>query len=795
MPVPANEDERIAALSQHHLLDITREPAFDRVARTAADLFGAPTGLVTIILPTTQRFLGSCGIGGEGTRREDSFCTHGILSDGMLVVTDALADPRFAANPAVTGPPGIRFYAGAPLRLSDGIRAGMLCVLDTVPRPMPDPALLDRLMALADITVDLIRMRVGTLTAIEAERRAEAARQELEQRERTIAAQGALLRTALDTVDVGIAVIGPDYRVALSNERYFELLDIPAELRREGVELAEIIRARAGDTASVDGSVEDYIADKLASYTRRENHRFEATTRAGRHLAFQRTAMSDGRFLIAVTDMTEAREAERRKDEFVSTVSHELRTPLTSIAGSLGLLAGGAAGALEPRVRRMVEIAATNSERLVRLINDILDIEKLGSRSIALRFETIEATAAAGAALDGLRGFADGYGVRIALEAPDGALSIRADPDRFAQVVTNLVSNAVKFSPRDGEVRVVLERSPVRGQVRLTVRDQGPGIPAAFRPRLFQRFAQADGSATRQKGGTGLGLAIVQEIVRQHGGTIAVETAEGVGTAFHVDLPAAGEAPQVMICEADPSVAVEIGQRLERAGFRVGRVASPEEALRAASEAEPPALVLVGQQPAGDSAHDLIRALRARPALRDTPILVYAVTAPRGPADPGAAAVEVLDWLEKPADIGRLASAVAQAAPTADAPRRPRVLHLDDDADLLQVAAVALAPIADVVSVTTLAEARAALAQGEVDVVVLDLALEHDCGTDLLPDVARASAARMARVPVVIFSARDAEPRLGAMVDAALTKSRASLEQLVETVRDVARRGGKDGVT
>ncbi|MDW8313927.1 MAG: ATP-binding protein [Rhodovarius sp.] len=788
IPLPANEEARIAALSELELREITREPAFDRIARLAADLAGVPIGLVTIILAQEQKFLGSCGMAGDGCAREGSFCSYGILDDAPLVVPDARLDPRFAQNPAVTGPPGVRFYAGTPLRLADGIRAGMLCVVDTVPRPPPDERTMARLAELAATAVDMIRLRVGALRAARNERRIRAAYRALQIRRRTIAAQSELLRTTLDTVEVGIAVIGTDRRISLSNDRFFDLTEAPEELRRIGTPLEELLQAWAGQQGAGQQRLADHIGGCMAAGGRRHSQRFEAMTRGGRSLQYQLTAMPDGRCLIAVTDMTEVREAERRKDEFIAMVSHELRTPLTSIAGSLGLLAGGAAGPLEPRARRMVEIAAANSERLVRLINDILDIEKLASPGFTLRLRDVDAAAAVRATLDGLRAFAETHGVRIRFEAPEQPLVLRADPDRFAQVVTNLVSNAVKFSPRGAEVRVAVGPAPAAGRVRLTVQDHGPGIPAAFRPRLFERFAQADASATRQKGGTGLGLAIVKEIVQHHGGDILVETEEGVGTTFHVDLPAADTPPQVVVCEADNAVAEAIGERLQRAGFRAAHVTGIEQALRAAEATPPPAVILVRQHNSDPSAPELIRALRARPRLRSTPVFVYAVDATAEILEPGAAAIEVLDWLEKPAELGRLAATIADAAPLAGAKaQRPVVLHLDDDHDLLQIVAEALAPVAEVISVTTLAEAREVLARGGVDVVVLDLTLPQGCGTDLLPDVMRASTARRKRIPVVIFSAREAEASFASMADAALTKGKASLDLLVETVQRVMR--------
>ena len=232
----------------------------------------------------------------------------------------------------------------------------------------------------------------------------------------------------------------------------------------------------------------------------------------------------------------ERKRLERLKDEFVSTVSHELRTPLTSIAGSLGLLMGKPTGVLSKPAERLLEIAHTNSERLVRLVNDILDIEKLESGRAVFDFKRVEVRPLVEQTVEAIRGFAEGHRVRIRIEAAPAGNEVRVDADRFAQVITNLLSNAVKFSPPDNEVVVAVEKRA--DLVRITVRDHGPGIPAEFKSRVFERFAQADATDARRKGGTGLGLSIVKEIVGRLAGDVGFGGAPGGdGAVFHVELP------------------------------------------------------------------------------------------------------------------------------------------------------------------------------------------------------------------------------------------------------------------
>jgi signal transduction histidine kinase len=226
---------------------------------------------------------------------------------------------------------------------------------------------------------------------------------------------------------------------------------------------------------------------------------------------------------------------ERLKDEFVSTVSHELRTPLTSISASLGLLMGKAAGNLPEPARRLLEIAHTNSQRLVRLINDILDIEKLETGHVAFDLRRIEVRSLVEKTVDSVRDFAESHHVQIRMEDSSAVAEVRADADRLAQVVTNLLSNAVKFSPPDTEVLVTIEKDS--DFVRILVRDHGLGISTAFKSRVFERFAQADATNARRNGGTGLGLSIVKQIVERLGGEVGFDDASGGGTIFHVELP------------------------------------------------------------------------------------------------------------------------------------------------------------------------------------------------------------------------------------------------------------------
>jgi PAS domain S-box-containing protein len=245
-------------------------------------------------------------------------------------------------------------------------------------------------------------------------------------------------------------------------------------------------------------------------------------------------------FIAIEIDISERKRNEQLKSDFVSTVSHELRTPLTSIGGSLGLINGGALGEIPTAIKSMLEIAVSNCERLSLLINDLLDMEKLAAGKMTFKMQPHLITTLAEQCIDSFTPFAQKHGVQLALTSSVAGATVMVDDVRLQQVLNNLLSNAVKFSPHNSHVTIDISQRD--SSVRVQVDDQGSGISDEFASRIFQKFSQADSSATRAKTGTGLGLAISKEIIEHMSGTIGFNSVLGQGASFYFELPIAVDA-------------------------------------------------------------------------------------------------------------------------------------------------------------------------------------------------------------------------------------------------------------
>ena len=762
---PPDEDRRLQALRSLALLDTEAEERFDRITRTATRLFGVPIALVSLVDECRQWFKSKQGLKVTETSRDISFCGHAILGPGPLVVPDALQDPRFADNPLVTGPPYIRFYAGFPLRGPGDQNLGTLCLISPEPRGFSetDQRQLRDLAAWAERELNQIPLA----EALEALQHSEAR-----------------YRLVTDA--------STDFIACCDATGRFRFLS-PAFQRELGYELEEALGRFATDFVHPqDRQGLARFFSTLVEGGESGLFAYRALHKDGQEVWMESRGIAlwdaEGNLVdtvINTRNISERKAAERMKQEFVSMVSHELRTPLTSIRGSLGLLDGKALGELPRRAAELVAIAQNNAERLVRLVNDILDLDKVESGKMSFNLQPCELGITLLQAVDSIHGYAQamGTGVMVGSLPPDAW--VQGDPDRIVQVLVNLLANAIKYSPTGTPVLLRVEANG--DSWRVEVENKGPCIPMAFQGSIFQKFAQAEPLDTRQKGGTGLGLSIARALVEGMGGRIGF-TSEPGSTIFRVDFPEVQAEtsptpptkPKVLVVEDDPLTARLLEVALMKEGFEVHRAASAEAAKDLLDQNTYHAMTLDLLLP-DQHGLKLLEELRQRPDTQHLPVLVVSSAAEEGKESPGVPALHVLEWMQKPLDPFRVAQALACLEPSRT---RPTVLHVEDDIDVHRVLHAVLEESTTLLHAPTLSVARKILLSTPVDLVILDSHLPDGRGADLIPDV---HAAGGPTLPILFFSGDEGESALAAEVSHTLRKSSVSNLDIQRVVQSLLR--------
>lgn len=496
--------------------------------------------------------------------------------------------------------------------------------------------------------------------------------------------------------------------------------------------------------------------------------------------------------VTVAVDVSQRRRMERMKTEFISTVSHELRTPLTAIRGALGMLVAGTAGPVHEAAQPLLGIAHKNSERLVRLINDILDIEKLEAGRLHFDLRRCAVHPLLEQALSDLAPYGREYEVSLILEQPDAdPYEATLDPDRFAQVMANLLSNAIKHSPPGARVTVAMR--PVGDLLEIAVQDQGSGIPEEFRPRIFERFAQADASDARQRGGTGLGLAITRALVEQMHGQIGFDSEPGRGTRFWFRLPLGadtplrapaqtGQGPRILILEPQVSLAAQLAEALHQQGYATVIAHRAVEARELLGRLSVQALTL---SPALDDEDSIsfLQDLRSQHRYRQLPVLIVGLQPQRREEDDGAlrgGALGVVDWLQEPVELSRVVQLVRACLPLEGS--RPRVLHVEDDDDQRTLLAERIAALdVELHGAATLEEARRLIGAQPFDLAIIDLMLPDGDGSDLFDQLAQSVPAP----PVILFSALDTPVQDSRLALRQLVKSRHDGDQLARLIQQL----------
>ncbi len=469
---------------------------------------------------------------------------------------------------------------------------------------------------------------------------------------------------------------------------------------------------------------------------------------------------AQGRFpgsVLSFRDISQRYALDRLKDEFISTVSHELRTPLTSIRGALGLLSSGILGEVNEKATNLLRIALTNSDRLVRLINDILDLERIQSGREPLAFRGVQLAEVVSQAIEDMQPMADAAGVQLIHDTTK--VEISADPDRLLQVVTNLLSNAVKFSPPNSPVCVML-RPGVTGVI-LSVIDHGRGIPADKLETIFGRFQQVDASDSRQKGGSGLGLAICRTIVLQHSGRIWAERNPVRGSTFRIFLPyhpapmavaGGGLEPEaghgtVVLADANAESRPKIAAQLARHGYAVVQTATVEQTLSAARN--DPQAILLDTSLDGMNGWEILPLLRRMDSSARTPVLLLSVEDPENPKQLPAGAD---GWVSKPLQEDALLTELARVL--CGTGEKARILIVEDDHDLANIISEVFAREGITVQTAhSLKETIEACSAFQPHLMLLDIGLPDGDGFNVADWLRQHNG--LARLPLVVYSGRD----------------------------------------
>ena len=496
-------------------------------------------------------------------------------------------------------------------------------------------------------------------------------------------------------------------------------------------------------------------------------------------------------FCSVMRDITERKKIDKMKNEFISTVSHELRTPLTSIRGSLGLLLGNAVGELPQQIKYLLDIASKNTERLLLLINDILDIEKIESGQLQFKFKHVWVKELLEHAIEVNHTYAGQQDIRIELREVGPNDIICGDFDRLVQVMNNLLSNAIKFSPPGTSVGV--SAHPYEDKVRVSVIDQGPGIPEDFHDKIFDKFTQSDSSDTRKIGGTGLGFSITKAIVEKHGGNIGFSTQQNKGTTFYFDIPIPGQnkskehvpnyhypssdSNRILIIEDDHDVAALLRMMLLKAGFNADIAYNALQAKQLINTAIYAAITLDIVLPDQDGI-SLLRELRAAEATKNIPVIIVSAKANTARSELNGGALNVVDWLSKPVDPTKLLwliESITVSRPT------PAVLYISEASNTDSVVSELQHRGIKVIAARTVQEALTQSQDNFIDMVVMDF---HDADSGAVSFLEHIKH-RIPPIPVVLVSDKDVDSSVAKLVNTVLIGTQVNDNSLRDTISSI----------
>jgi signal transduction histidine kinase len=726
----ADEARRLEALRAYGILDAPSDPRFEDLARLAAFVCKTPIAAIGVVDADRQCFFSPLGLTSRAIPRDVSFCAHAVLEPDLFIVPDARADARFAGNPLVVGAPNVRFYAGVRLLSADGHALGALGVMDDRPREL-DRGQREALQRLAGQVGALLEMR--RLVARVAEREAAEAAETADRRASFLAAASRIMASSLEceTTLPAVALLAVPEQ---ADWCAIDLLDEHGTLRRVGVaatdqrrvaathelaaRYAPCVQARYGvGKVLCSGEPELYpdVADATLVWLARDAEHLRLLRALGLRsrlsvplvareriigvlslgiidsgrrygpgdLAFAQevahrlsVAVDNARLYLEAQRQAQAAEAaraaaqaaNRAKDEFLAMLGHELRNPLAAIAAGIAVL--DRARFRDRMAQETRGIIKRQVKHLARLLDDLLDVGRLTAGKVALARQGVDLRALVERSVAELSATGRLQDHVTQLQTADAWVD--ADPARLEQVVTNLINNAVKYTPREGTITVQVGAED--GEAVLRVADTGTGIPPELLPRVFDLFVQGQQRLDRAEGGLGIGLTLVRRLVELHGGRVEAHSAgRGRGSEFVVRLPAIPRVPaierghdgpvsarprRVLLVEDKLDTREALWSELRLAGHEVYEAVDGEAALAAAARLKPEVVLLDIGLP-GIDGYEVARRLRSREETRHARLI--ALTGHGQAADRQRASEAGFDaYLVKPVDPERIARMLAE---------------------------------------------------------------------------------------------------------------------------------------
>jgi len=724
----------------------------NRTLKLVVEAIGADQGLILLEDQETRELFYRAAVGVDmrippggleaGLRRGEGLAGWAIEQAQVTLIDDLQGDPRWADEPRKD--PARRSCLAAPLGAAGDVR-GVLLLYSATPAAFTGDQL-----RLAETAAAQIANAVGN-AALYGLIREQAERLGVMLKQQQI--EAAKSQAILEGVADGVMVANAQGRIVLFNAAAERILEIPRQkaLGRstkemlglygvEGKEWLAAIEDWAVNPAS--RTPDDFIAERIDLGARVVSAHVSPVSMGSEYLGT----------VSVFRDITAVIEADRAKSEFVSTVSHELRTPMTSIKGYADLLLMGAVGELEEQQQHFLGIIRSNADRLTALVNDLLDMSRIESGRVELELRAVHIHELINHVVSTLRGRAQERGLTLEVDVTDDLPAAWADDARVMQILTNLVGNAVYYTPSGGRVAVSARVRSDIDMLEVSVADTGIGISKENQAKIFERFFRADDPVVQSVSGTGLGLPITASLVEMHGGDIWVESELGKGSTFSFTLPLASvmeEKPplpspagvQVMVVEDDEDVANLIRIHLEAEGHEVIVVGRGDEALRVAEEAHPVLITLDIRLPDSDGFVVLER-LKKNPRTADIPVVIVSVI----PDKEKGLRLGALDYVGKPIDERALLEAVRKVLHG-----RGVILVVDDDRDNLSLMREALRRHGFEVRTTGLGRRALQVArQVQPALILLDLKLRDTDGYTVLQKLK--SDVRTRDIPVVIMT-------------------------------------------